>query len=120
MPELVVGRMWLCENIWEHTQEVMGIPQQNGDTVDRDVALFGVKYEAAIVGGLHGEALGRIESQISAELGEDWKFNAHVIHGRNAVRQEHGLPKLGETSVPQARQAAPKRPLWRKLLGGRG
>lgn len=120
MPELVAEGMWLCENLWESTQEVTGIPQQNGDPVDRDVALFGVKYEAAIVGGLQGPALDRIEAQITSELGEDWKSNEHVVHGRNAVRQEHGLPKLGESSVPQARQAAAKRPLWRRLLGGRG
>ncbi len=120
MPKLVAPDARLCENPFDESQEVTEIPRQNGDPVDRDVALFGVKYEAAIVGGLHGEALGQIESQISAELGEDWRSNTHVVHGRNAVRQEHGLPKLGETSVPQARQAAPKRPLWRKLLGGRG
>ena len=85
--------------------------------VDRDVALFGVKYEAAIVGGLQGAALEKIEAQISSELGVDWASNPHVIHGRNAVRQEHGLPKLGEKAVPPSPEPAPKRPLWRKVLG---
>ncbi len=85
--------------------------------VDRDVALFGVKYEAAIVGGLQGAALEKIEAQIASELGEDWRDNEHVIHGRNAVRHEHGLPKLGETSIPSSPGPAAKRPLWRKVLG---
>lgn len=85
--------------------------------IDRDVALFGVKYEAAIVGGLQGAALEKIEAQIASELGGDWKSNEHVIHGRNAVRHEHGLPKLGETAVSSSSQPAAKRPLWRKVLG---
>ena len=85
--------------------------------VDRDVALFGVRYEAAIVGGLQGAALEKIEAGISSELGAGWMSNPHVIHGRNAVRLEHGLPKLGEKPAPPSPEPPPKRPLWRRMLG---
>ncbi len=88
----------------------------SGERVDRDVALFGVKYEAAIVGGLQGVALERIEVQIAAELGEDWKSNPHVLHGRNAVRAEHGLPRLGEAPPPPAARSG-RKSILRKIFG---
>lgn len=81
--------------------------------------LLGIKYEAARVGGAGEAALARIEGQLEEEVGEGWKADAQVIRGRNAVRQEHGLPNLGEVGErPPPGGGGAKRPLWRRLLGG--
>ena len=83
--------------------------------LDRDRVLLGIKYEAAVVGGVEGEALGRISSQIESEAGAGWLDDAAILHGRNAVRAEHGLPRIGEPA-PQPRKPRQK-PLWQRLLG---
>lgn len=87
--------------------------------MDRDIALLGVKYEAARVGGLQGVALEKISAQIASELGDDWESDVNIVHGRDAVRREHGLPPIGgEPEGPSSGPAA-KRPLWRRFLGRR-
>lgn len=90
-----------------------------GGLVDRDIALLGVKYEAAVVGGLQGAALEKISTQIASELGEDWKSDENVIHGRNAVRNEHGLPPLGGGPEGPSSDPTAKPPLWRRVFGRR-
>lgn len=83
---------------------------------DRDFVLLGIKYEAAKVGGLEGAALAKIENEIRAEAGESWETDPTVLRGRNAVRAEHGLPRIGEP----ARSAAPppaRRSVLRRILG---
>jgi hypothetical protein len=82
---------------------------------DRDRVLLGIKYEAAVVGGIEGEALTRIEAQVESEAGDGWRDDPLVLRGRNAVRAEHGLPGLGEPT-PQPKIALTK-PLWHRLLG---
>ena len=62
---------------------------------DRDFVLLGIKYEAAKVGGLEGAALEKIANEVRAEAGESWKTDPTVLRGRNAVRAEHGLPRIG-------------------------
>lgn len=84
--------------------------------MDRDLALLGIKYEAAKLGGVGEEALASIAEQIAAEAGEGWRSNPAITRGRDAVRAEHGLPPLG--GRPAQGQSRKKRPLWRKLLGG--
>ncbi len=82
---------------------------------DRDRVLLGIKYEAAVVGGIEGDALARIEGQVESEAGGGWREDPAILHGRNAVRAEHGLPRIGEPAPPP-RAALPK-PLWRRVLG---
>jgi len=61
--------------------------------------------------------LAAIEGQIRTEVGEGWESDAMVLRGRDAVRQEHGLPKIG--GLPQRPSGGlERRPLWRRLLGG--
>lgn len=84
--------------------------------LDRDRILLGIKYEAAVVGGVGADALVGIERQVAAEVGEGWRADPAILHGRNAVRDEHGLPRLGEPA-PRPRET-PAKPLWRRLLGG--
>lgn len=82
---------------------------------DRDRILLGIKYEAAVVGGVEGDALARIEEQVESEAGGGWRDDPLVMRGRNAVRAEHGLPGIGEPAPPP--REAPMKPLWRRLLG---
>jgi hypothetical protein len=82
---------------------------------DRDRVLLGIKYEAAVVSGVEGEALARIEEQVESEAGGGWRDDPLVMRGRNAVRAEHGLPGIG---VPApSPKVAPTKTLWRRLLG---
>ena len=87
--------------------------------IDRDIALLGVKYEAAVVGGLQGAALEKISAQIASELGDDWESDANVVHGRNAVRREHDLPPIGGVPEPSPPVTAAGTPLWRRVFGRR-
>ena len=82
---------------------------------DRDRILLGIKYEAAIVGGLEGDALVRIEEQVASEAGGGWREDPLVLRGRNAVRAEHGLPSIGQSAPPP--REVPAKPLWRRLFG---
>ena len=77
---------------------------------------MGIKFEAARVGGVDGPALAKIGEQLRDEVGEGWETDEGVLRGRNAVRREHGLPRLGE---PAERPPDPevRRPMWRKFLG---
>lgn len=83
------------------------------ETPDRDFVLLGIKYEAAKVGGLDGAALAHIENEIRAEAGESWETEPTVLRGRNAVRAEHGLPRIGEpvgsATPPPARPSGLRR-----------
>ena len=84
---------------------------------DKNSLLLGIKYEAARLGGVEGEPLRTIEEQLQAEVGEGWQSDEQVLKGRNAVRDEHDLPPVGETErrpVPGPREP---RPLWRRVLG---
>jgi hypothetical protein len=85
---------------------------------DRDFVLLGIKYEAARLGGVDEAALAEIEAQIRAEIGEGWESDAMVLRGRDAVRQEHGHPKIVEPPGPPS-DNPDRRPLWRRLLGRR-
>jgi hypothetical protein len=84
----------------------------------KNSVLLGIKYEAARIGDMGDDALAAIEEQMKVEVGEDWESDERVIRGRNAVRREHGLPSLGEPGDRPSPTPRPKRPLWRRLLGG--
>lgn len=73
------------------------------EDANRDFVLLGIRYEAARVGGLGEAALAQIAEGIRAEAGDDWETDPAVMRGRNAVREEHGLPRIGEP----AREPAP-------------
>lgn len=79
------------------------------DAANRDFVLLGIKYEAAKAGGVDETSLANIERQIHAEVGEGWETNAQVLRGRNAVRAEHGLSRLGgpvhASAPPPARRS---------------
>jgi len=80
--------------------------------MDRDFVLLGIKYEAARVGGVGEAALAEIARQIHSEVGDGWETHPMVLRGRNAVREEHGLPGLSE---PGHRPVSS--PARRSLLG---
>lgn len=83
---------------------------------NRDFVLLGIRYEAARVGGLGVAALAQIAAGIRDEAGEDWESNGQILRGRNAVRDEHGLPRIGEP--PRESPPAPaRRPFLKRLLG---
>ena len=70
-----------------------------------------------MIGGVEGAPLARIEEQLRSEVGEGWKTDEEVLKGRNATRQEHGLPPIGEAGRRPAPESSPRRPLWRRVLG---
>ncbi len=70
-----------------------------------------------MLGGVQGAPLARIEEQLRKEVGEDWRTDEEVLKGRNAARQEHSLPPIGETGRRPAPEAPDRRPLWRRMLG---
>jgi hypothetical protein len=80
--------------------------------------LLGIKYEAARLGGVGDDALSNIESQARSEVGEGWEDDPAFLRGRNAVRGEHGLGRLGEPEGEPVPRERPGRPFWRRLLGG--
>lgn len=83
---------------------------------NRDFVLLGIRYESARLGGLDEAALAKIAEGIRAEAGDDWEMDPKIMHGRNAVREEHGLPSIGEP--PRGPIPAPeRRPFLRRLLG---
>ncbi len=88
-------------------------------SADKDFVLLGIKYEAAVLGGVDEAGLTRIEEQIQAEAGDDWSESPMVVRGRNAVRAEHGLPPLGAPQKrPPPESGRGKRTLWRRMFGG--
>jgi hypothetical protein len=84
---------------------------------DKNSLLLGIKYEAAMLGGVEGAPLARIEDQLRDEVGENWRTDGEVLKGRNATRQEHGLPPIGETGRRTTPEEPDRRPLWRRVLG---
>ena len=85
---------------------------------NKDFVLLGIKYESARIAGVGEAALESIAGQILEEVGEEWESNPMVERGRNAVRDEHGLPRLGETSRPAIEPGPPGRPWYRRILPG--
>ncbi len=86
---------------------------------DKNFVLLGIKYEAAILGGVDETSLARIVEQIRVEAGDDWSDSPMVTRGRNAVRAEHGLPPLGApTNRPPPESGRTKPSLWRRVFGG--
>lgn len=83
---------------------------------NRDFVLLGIKYEAAKVGGLDETSLAAIVNDIQAEVGESWETDPTVLRGRNAVRAEHGLPRIGEPMRSPAPPPA-RRSVLRRILG---
>lgn len=84
---------------------------------DRDFVLLGIKYEAARVGGVGEDVLAKIEQQITADAGEGWETHPMIVRGRNAVREEHELPRLGETSRRSSAPQPVQRSLINRILG---
>lgn len=86
---------------------------------DKNFVLLGIKYEAAILGGVDEAGLARIVEQIRAEAGDGWSDSPMVARGRNAVRAEHGLPPLGApANKPPPEPGRTKPSLWRRMFGG--
>ena len=83
----------------------------------KNSVLLGIKYEAARIGEVGEAALAGIEEQIKREVGDGWESDDRVLRGRNAVRREHGLPRLGEPGDGPSPATDPIRPLWHRLLG---
>ncbi len=76
--------------------------------------MLGIKYEAARMGGVDEATLSKIADQLESEVGRGWQSNSLVLQGRNAVRREHGMPRLGE--LPPPPPEAPSRPWYRRLF----
>lgn len=80
---------------------------------NKDFILLGIKYESARIAGVDAAALENIAGQLRDEAGEDWESDPMIARGRNAVRQEHGLDKLGgadDTGSPDEKPTP--RPWW--------
>ena len=85
---------------------------------DRGFVLLGIKYEAAVLGGVDEAGLARIAEQIRAEAGDSWATHPTIVRGRNAVRAEHNLAPLGAPARDPAESAEPAgRSLWHRLFG---
>lgn len=85
------------------------------DKHDKHELLLGIKYESARLGGVSEEALTKIADQARDEIGANWDSDAGFVAGRDAVRDEHGLERLGG----QSPAPAPKKKPWhRRLFGG--
>lgn len=88
----------------------------SGPSPDKNEVLLGIKYEAARLGGVGDEALAAIADQAQDEIGSGWDSEAGFVAGRNAVRDEHGLERLGGERRPEPGPA--RKPWYRRLLGG--
>ena len=80
---------------------------------NRDFVLFGIKYESARIAGVGNTALDNIAGQLREEVGEGWETDPMVLRGRNAVRQEHGLERLGDPAGNTGERPTSPRPRWR-------
>ncbi len=85
---------------------------------DKKEVLLGIKYEAARLGGVSEEALAVIEEQARAEIGDGYDSDEGFIQGRNAVRDEHGIERIGEPPRAAPGPGARRKPWYRRLLGG--
>lgn len=92
--------------------------RDTGDSPDKNEVLLGIKYEAARLGGVSEEALAGIEEQAQAEIGEGYDSDEGFVQGRNAVRDEHGLDRIGEPPRPAPGFATERKPWYRRLFGG--
>lgn len=80
---------------------------------NRDFVLLGIKYESARTAGVSDSALENIARQLREEVGEEWESDPMVLRGRNAVRQEHGLNRLGGSAGNSGEKPTSSRPRWR-------
>lgn len=83
--------------------------------MDRDFILLGIKYESAALAGLDETRLSAIAAQIREAAGEEWEAHPGVLQGRNAVRAEHDLERLGEP--PRATAGKEQNPARRSFFG---
>ncbi|WP_047864346.1 hypothetical protein [Rubrobacter aplysinae] len=91
----------------------------NGSKNDKNELLLGVKYEAARLGGAGEGTVAAIEEQARGEIGPAWESDEGFVAGRNAVRAEHGLDRLGGVADPASAPAQkPWRERVRRLFGG--
>jgi len=89
------------------------------DKNDKHELLLGIKYESARLGGVSEDALAAIAGQAREEIGPEWESDEGFVAGREAVRTEHGLERLGGEDKPAPTPA--RRPLherFKRLLGG--
>ncbi|MGB3683042.1 MAG: hypothetical protein WA990_11220 [Rubrobacteraceae bacterium] len=85
---------------------------------NKDFILLGIKYESASIAGVGEAALENIAGQIRDEVGEDWQSDPMVVRGRNAVREEHGLERLGDSAgIASAPSEKPAPKPWWKFFG---
>ena len=90
-----------------------------GAPAEKNFILLGIKYEAAVLGGLDESGLARIEEQLRTEAGDSWESHPMIVRGRNAVRAEHGFAPLGAPPRGASSDTTPaNRTLWRRLFGG--
>lgn len=82
-------------------------------TEARDFVLLGIKYESARVAGVDDAALENIAEQLRNEAGEEWESDPMIVRGRNAVRREHGLERLGAPVGETGEKSPSRRPWWR-------
>ena len=85
---------------------------------DKNEVLLGIKYEAARLGGVSEEALTEIGEQARAEIGSGYGFDEGFLQGRNAVRDEHGLERIGEPPRPAPGPSAGRKHWHRRIFGG--
>lgn len=88
-------------------------------STDKNEVLLGIKYEAAQLGGVGEEALAAIGDQARREIGPEWDSDEGFVAGRNAVRDEHGLDRLGGEERPAPHLARkPWHERFKSLFGG--
>lgn len=83
---------------------------------DKNELLLGIKYEAARLGGVGDESLASIADQARHEIGAEWDSDEGFVAGRDAVRVERGLERLG--GEPKPPSASARGPWYRRLFGG--
>lgn len=89
--------------------------QPGSDKGDKNEVLLGIKYEAARLGGVGGDALAAIGDQARDEIGPGWESDAGFVAGREAVRAEHGLGRLDGVEPPEP--ATGRRPWYERFKG---
>ena len=83
------------------------------DKDSKNELLLGIKYEAARLGGAGEDTVAAIEEQVRDEIGPAWESDEGFVAGRNAVRDEHGLDRLGGVAGPAF---APAQKPWRERV----